>query len=93
MQCGGADDFFSSDFSHDELQERLGHVGNTPSLRRCLVAFSGKDEYVPSTVDSRKLTNEQIPVELLALLLVFKSCPVPKGSTGGNRCSSDYRNE
>jgi hypothetical protein len=48
----GRDDFFSSDLSDDELQERLSHVGDSPD-RRVLVQFSGSDEYVPQNVDKR----------------------------------------
>ena len=51
----GRDDYFSSDFSDAELAERLRHIGSSSSLKSCLVAVSGSDEYVPSTVDSRKL--------------------------------------
>jgi hypothetical protein len=50
----GRDDLFSSDLTDDQLQERLGHVGNR-SDRRVLVALSGKDEYVPDTVDTKKI--------------------------------------
>jgi pimeloyl-ACP methyl ester carboxylesterase len=53
---GGADDFFSSDYSDAELADRLGHIGAASSyLRTCLVAFSGADEFVPDTVDSHEL--------------------------------------
>ena len=59
---GGADDFFSSDFSDDELADRLKHVseGAAGRRRRVVVAFSGSDEYVPSSVDSRQLTNRLV---------------------------------
>jgi hypothetical protein len=48
----GRDDFFSSDLTDAQLEERLSHVG-TVSDRRILVAFSGQDEYVPATVDKQ----------------------------------------
>ena len=44
------DDMFSSDFSEDELKQKLGHV-HVPAL---LVA-SADDEYVPRTVDASAL--------------------------------------
>ena len=37
---GGADDFFSSDLSDQQLAERLGHMGLQKD-RRVLIAFSG----------------------------------------------------
>jgi hypothetical protein len=50
---GGSDDFFSSDFSDEELANRLGHVGvNCPAA---MVAWSGSDEFVPTTVDGEAL--------------------------------------
>jgi pimeloyl-ACP methyl ester carboxylesterase len=52
----GADDFFSSDFTDEELIERLGHVGQCDSLQTVLVAFSGADEYVANHVDTETLT-------------------------------------
>lgn len=52
----GADDFFSSDLSDEELVERLGHVGQCHSLQAVLVAFSGADEYVAQHVDTERLT-------------------------------------
>lgn len=55
---GGMDDFFSSDFTDDELAVKLRHIGkDRNALLRVLVACSGADEYVPSHVDSRALTN------------------------------------
>jgi hypothetical protein len=50
----GRDDFFSSDLTNEQLQERLEHVGNVAN-RQVLVAFSGKDEYVPDTVDKKQI--------------------------------------
>ncbi len=55
---GGADDYFSSDLSDEELIERLGHIG--PLVKSALVVFSGSDEYVPSTVDSFTLTQRLV---------------------------------
>jgi len=56
---GGADDFFSSDYTDEELNARLRHVGQVPdgSKRTVLVTFSGSDEYVPDHVNSRQLTD------------------------------------
>jgi len=48
----GRDDFFSSDLSDAQLKERLSHVGDSAN-RRVLVQFSGKDEYVPESVDKQ----------------------------------------
>ncbi|CAI5532957.1 unnamed protein product [Closterium sp. Naga37s-1] len=48
---GGDDDLFSSDFPDEELKERLGHMGALP----CLVILSGEDQYVPSSIDKKKL--------------------------------------
>lgn len=48
----GRDDFFSSDLTDEQLRERLAHVGDFAD-RRVLVQFSGKDEYVPPSVDKR----------------------------------------
>lgn len=52
---GGEDDFFSSDYTDDDLAARLGHVGSDRKSLRVLVAFSGADEYVPLHVDKRNL--------------------------------------
>ena len=56
---GGTDDYFSSDYSKDELIARLGHVGRLGHLQ-CLVAFSGADEYVPDHVDKVELANRLV---------------------------------
>ena len=56
---GGADDYFSSDYTDQELAERLQHVGNYHNLK-VLVAFSGLDEYVPSNVDRPQLTDRLV---------------------------------
>jgi len=53
MEPKGRDDYFSSDLTDEELRERLGHVGS--ALEACLVACSGSDEYVPSTVEIEPL--------------------------------------
>ena len=50
----GRDDLFSSDLTIDQLQKRLAHVGEVAD-RQVLVAFSGKDEYVPDTVDKKQI--------------------------------------
>ncbi|XP_022856569.1 UPF0613 protein PB24D3.06c-like isoform X1 [Olea europaea var. sylvestris] len=49
----GDDDMFSSDFSEDQLKQKLGHMSNIP----CLVMFSMADEYVPDYVDKKALVN------------------------------------
>ena len=61
---GGADDYFSSDYSDDELAAKLGHVlameeedettTTTSSSRRrhVLVAYSGADQYVAPHVNA-----------------------------------------
>jgi hypothetical protein len=53
----GEDDFFSSDLNNDELKERLGHVGKISKKTglRLLAAYSGKDEYVPESIDGKML--------------------------------------
>jgi pimeloyl-ACP methyl ester carboxylesterase len=70
---GGADDMFSSDFSDEELAERLRHVGQTKS--HVLVAFSGSDEFVPSHVDSKALTKRLVE----AMNIDCKGAPVAQG--------------
>jgi pimeloyl-ACP methyl ester carboxylesterase len=53
----GKDDYFSSDFTDKELQDRLSHIASLGStLQRVLVAYSGADEYVPRHIDTRALT-------------------------------------
>jgi pimeloyl-ACP methyl ester carboxylesterase len=61
---GGKDDYFSNDYTNDELEGRLKHVGaprggNHPCLD-VLVAFSGADQYVPAPIDKRKLTERLV---------------------------------
>lgn len=54
---GGADDFFSSDWTDVELLERLGHMSARGEEQfQVLVAFSGADEYVAKHVDSKNLS-------------------------------------
>lgn len=61
QEKGGADDFFSSDYTDEELAERLQHVGIAPSSDlQVLVAFSGADEYVPSHIDKSLLTDRLV---------------------------------
>ena len=62
FDVGGDDDFFSSDFSDDELCDRLGHVGNVgkDTGLSLLAAFSKKDEYVPAGVDMDQLMNRLV---------------------------------
>ena len=57
QDIGGEDDFFSSDFSDEELGLRLRHMGQRGDQNglKTLVAFSGEDEYVPSSVDKKEL--------------------------------------
>ena len=67
----GLDDYFSSDYTNDELQERLSHLSSSTSLlRRVVVAYSGQDEYVPSHVDKPVLLqrlcnamNHRVPLD------------------------------
>jgi Protein of unknown function (DUF1749) len=78
---GGTDDFFSSDFTDDELNNKLSHISDpksapadarvednddgtsssssSPGLQ-VLVAFSGEDEYVPSHVNKKLLTDRLV---------------------------------
>ncbi|CAJ1969902.1 unnamed protein product [Cylindrotheca closterium] len=56
---GGTDDYFSSDYTDEELAKRLQHVGQHSKLQ-VLVASSGSDEYVPSDVDIPKLTERLV---------------------------------
>lgn len=62
QEKGGSDDFFSSDWTDQELVERLGHMSRHPGRDKeqkqfqVLVAFSGADEYVPKYVESARLS-------------------------------------
>ena len=47
----GMDDYFSSDLTDKELRDRLGHIEKLDKLQ-ILVACSGQDEYVPSTLNT-----------------------------------------
>ncbi|XP_073050245.1 UPF0613 protein PB24D3.06c [Primulina eburnea] len=49
----GDDDMFSSDFSEDQLKQRLGQMSNTPTL----IMFSMGDENVPDYVDKKALVD------------------------------------
>jgi pimeloyl-ACP methyl ester carboxylesterase len=66
QERGGCDDYFSSDYTNDELRERLQHVGirarsaATTSRLRVLVAVSGMDEYVPKHVDKRQVMDRMV---------------------------------
>lgn len=50
FDTNGNDDYFSSDLTDENLCKRLGHIGALTTLKSCLVACSGSDEYVPKTV-------------------------------------------
>uniref|UniRef100_A0A7R9WYK8 DUF1749-domain-containing protein n=1 Tax=Craspedostauros australis TaxID=1486917 RepID=A0A7R9WYK8_9STRA len=58
-EIGGRDDYFSSDFTDDQLADRLGHVGKLSNLR-LLVAFSGADEYVAKHADTKEFTQRLV---------------------------------
>jgi len=53
QEHGGDDDFFSSDYTDEELSLRLQHVRQCGKFfgLRALVAFSKEDEYVPDHID------------------------------------------
>ena len=55
QEKGGTDDFFSSDWSDEELVLRLGHMSQLAD-RQVVVAFSGSDEYVPKQLDPKKMS-------------------------------------
>jgi hypothetical protein len=59
---GGTDDFFSSDYTDEELRSRLAHVGSNRHGARLkvLVAYSGKDEYIPADLDTEELTTRLV---------------------------------
>ena len=61
QDVGGNDDYFSSDFTNEQLADRLGHVSErSTSKRKVLVAYSGSDEYVPKHVDTKLLTKRLV---------------------------------
>lgn len=83
---GGKDDYFSSDYTDEELAERLQHVGQQLSSLQVLVASSGADEYVPSYVDIPKLTERLV----VAMNTQAKEKPVAQGfclDTGNHNLS------
>ncbi|KAH6816493.1 alpha/beta-Hydrolases superfamily protein, partial [Perilla frutescens var. frutescens] len=47
----GEDDLFSSDFSEEELRQKLGHMFTTPTS----IIFSMADEHVPQHIDKHAL--------------------------------------
>lgn len=51
VNLGGLDDYFSSDFTGEELSEKLGHVVGIPSQ----LMFSLEDEYVPPHINKEHL--------------------------------------
>ena len=58
FQKYGDDDYFSSYLTDAELVERLGHFTNRLQGKiKVLVAYSMKDEYVPESVDKRKIVD------------------------------------
>jgi hypothetical protein len=59
---GGADDYFSSDYTDEELVARLGHISGKDQNKhlKVLVAFSGLDEYVPFHIDRLKMTERLV---------------------------------
>ncbi|KAL8515364.1 hypothetical protein ACS0TY_014174 [Phlomoides rotata] len=60
-----ADDLFSSDFSEEELRQKLGHMSNTPTL----VMFSMDDECVPKHIDKKALVSRQERKLLIGLYI------------------------
>lgn len=56
---GGTDDYFSSDYSDDELKSRLQHLGSYCDLK-VLVSQGGANEYIPSHVDIPLLTSRLV---------------------------------
>ena len=55
FEKGGTDDFFSSDFTSEELKDRLGHLAQQKKPFKVLLAFSILDEFVPAKVDKLDL--------------------------------------
>lgn len=82
---GGQDDFFSSDFTDEELEEKLSHIGRYQDQGlKLLAAFSGADEYVPVHV------NKEILLKRMCKAMNAKCCDdkdpvaVPLMVTHGN---------
>jgi len=54
QDCNGNNDFFSSDFTDEELIDKLSHISNknddNNGLHHALICFSGSDEYVPKHI-------------------------------------------
>lgn len=71
QDVGGDDDFFSSDFSDEELGLRLRHMGQRGDQigLKTLIAFSGEDEYVSDSLDKKLLT------ERLRIAMTSESSP------------------
>jgi len=84
QDVGGEDDFFSSDFSDDELNLRLGHLGQCGDQNglKTLVAFSGKDEYVPQSVNKGKLLKRLC--QAMRNSSSSKDCVIPLMIENGN---------
>mmetsp|Transcript_19826 Transcript_19826/g.25528 ORF Transcript_19826/g.25528 Transcript_19826/m.25528 type:complete len:316 (+) Transcript_19826:104-1051(+) len=62
QERGGTDDYFSSSYSDDELQQRIGHcvidkAGDGTCQRHGLIAYSAAEEYVPEHVDCKLLSD------------------------------------
>lgn len=47
----GDDDFFSSDLTDEQMITKLGHMAQV----RTLILWSSRDEYVPASVDGRRV--------------------------------------
>ena len=50
---GGEDDYFSSDLEDERLEKTFGALGKM--VTRLSFLFSGRDQYVPGTVDKMKM--------------------------------------
>lgn len=55
QSVGGRDDYFSSDYTDAQLEDRLKCAGKWPALHM-LVAFSGSDEYIVPNLDTKHHT-------------------------------------
>lgn len=59
----GDDDFFSSDLTNDELNDRLGFLREYYNHGlRLVVAFGDKDRYIPESIDKRLLLERLVRV-------------------------------